>query len=230
MARPAARNVVLLLLVAAVVAVALGPGLPSRTEVRSLADGLGPWAAPAYIAAYAVACLLPVPKGVMSLAGGAIFGVLVGLPLVIVGSVTGSVLTFALSRWLGRHHSRRLIENRLPVRLRALDERLGRSGFFPLLVARLVPVIPYTAVNYGLGLTSMSYRPFIAATALGILPNSTAYVVLAAYGTRPASWPFVVAAGVVIVLAVVGILRQRRVKARTGGSVELDRVPEADHA
>lgn len=209
------RMAVLLLLVAAIVAVALGPGLPSREEVRSLADGLGPWAAPTYLAAYAVACLLPVPKGAMSLAGGAIFGLLAGLPLVIVGAVGGATLTFALSRWLGRHQSRRLIEQRLPARLRSLDESLGRGGFFPLLVARLVPIVPFTAVNYALGLTSMRYRTFVVATALGILPNSTAYVVLAAYGAKPTSWPFALAAVVVLTLAGLAVWRQRHLRLRS---------------
>ncbi|GGF32664.1 TVP38/TMEM64 family protein [Marmoricola endophyticus] len=222
-AKPALRAVVLLVLVAAVVVVSLGPGLPSRDEVRSLADGLGPWAAPAFVVAYALVCLLPLPKGVMSLAGGAAFGLLAGLPLVLLGSVAGSVLTFALSRWLGRHHARHLIENRLPVRVRAIDERLAQGGFVTILVARLVPVIPYTVLNYALGLTSQRYAPFIAATALGVLPNSVAYVTLAAYGTSPVSWPFGLALLGVLVLASLGVRRQRRVRlgvsaARTGGA------------
>ena len=74
-------------------------------------------------------------------------------------------------------------------------------------------MVPFTALNYGSGLTVLGFPTYLAATAVGIAPGTLSYVALGAYGTDPASAPFLLAAGALLVLSVGGALlawRQRR--------------------
>jgi len=71
-------------------------------------------------------------------------------------------------------------------------------------------VVPFTALNYGSGLTALRLPTYLAATAVGIVPGTVAYVALGAYGTDPWSLPFVAAAAVLFVLSIGGAVLARR--------------------
>lgn len=123
-----------------------------------------------------------------------------GLAAVLAGALAGAVAGFALVRALGKDTVHRLLGHRLD----GLDRGLEQRGFVTVLVARLIPVIPFTTINYLAGLTSVRLGPFTAATALGILPASSAYITLGADGTRPGAWPFWVALGALAILTLAG--------------------------
>ncbi len=97
-----------------------------------------------------------------------------------------------------------------------LDRWVERRGVWAVLVARLVPVLPFTAVNYASGLTAIGFWPYLLATAVGILPGTVAYVAIGAYGSEPGSWPFVVAVGALALLAAGGVVW--RYRARRAGA------------
>ena len=193
-------------LVAALVA-QLVVGLPSQRDLRSLLDGFGPAAIPAFIALYVAVSLLPVgPSGVLTVVGGALLGFPVALAAVLVGAVSGAAVAFSIGRVLGRD----VVSGLSGERLRALDARVRDHGFATVLVARLVPVIPFTTLNYACGLTSISWRAYLAATAVGIVPGTTLYVAVGAYGASPGSWPFVLAVTGLVALTLVGVAHSRR--------------------
>ncbi len=204
------RLLALLVLVAVALVLAQVIGIPSVDQLRARFEPWGWWGAAAYAALYAVATLSPLPKTVFSLGAGALFGLGVGLGVVVVGACAGAVLAFFLARALGREGVHRLTG----LRGDRLDAQLARRGFLTVLVLRLVPVVPFTAVNYLAGVASLRVPVFLSATALGILPTSTAYVALGAYGSQPGSWPFWTALASVVVLtaggAVVGLRERRR--------------------
>ncbi len=184
-------------------------GFPSGTDVRGYFSGLGWIALPAFVGFYAAATLLPLPKAVCTIAGGAIFGFWVGFAVVLIGAVVGSTGAFAGARWLGRNSVRGLNVDRV----RRLDAQIGRRGFVTVLITRLVPIIPFTTINYILGLTAVTLRSYVGATAIGIVPGTAVYVAVGAYGFSPGSWPFAIAVGGVVVLSIVGIIHSRRVRA-----------------
>lgn len=205
----------LLVLLVAISVVALLIGLPSHAELHSWLEGfreLGGWAAPLFVAVYVVAALSPLPKPVFTLAAGGLFGVVEGLPLVLLGATAGAVLAFFLGRVLGRDG----VQHLAGVGLERLDDRLTRHGLLAIVTLRLVPVVPYTALNYGAGLTAVRLRDFILGTVLGILPGTTAYVVLGASSRHPGSWPAISALAVLLVLIGVslGVARRRRRRRR----------------
>lgn len=108
------------------------------------------------------------------------------------------------------------------VRVGRFEEHLARRGFLAVLIARLIPVVPFAVVNYLAGVTAIRVRVFVVATALGMLPATTAYVALGAYGSRPGSWPFVVAVAALVALTVIGGTarwQRRRAPAPASGPV-----------
>lgn len=196
----------LVLLIAAVVAVALTVGLPDPEALRAELARMGWWAGVAYAGIYAAATLSPLPKTPLTLAAGALFGVPVGLIVVVVGATVGAVAGFGIGRALGRDTVRRIAG----VRSERFDALLVRRGFITILTARLIPVVPFTAVNYLAGVTVVRLREFVLGTVLGMVPATTAYVTVGAYGAEPGSWPFLAAVSALLLLTVVGLLVTRR--------------------
>lgn len=128
-----------------------------------------------------------------TLVAGALFGIPAGVFLVILGATIGAVAAFLLSRVVGHEAVARITH----VRADRFDDLLTRHGFLAILMARLVPVAPFTALNYVAGLTSVRLRDFVPATVLGMIPATTAYVTIGARGNQPGSWPFLVALGAI---------------------------------
>lgn len=191
----------LLLLVAVMVAAVVRFGVPGRRELRAGLAGLGWWAPAGFVVAYGLVSLSPLPKTVFTLAAGALFGVAGGVVAVVAGATLGAVAAFGLGRLLGRDTVRWLAGGRID----ALDAMLRRQGVRAILLARLIPVVPFTAVNYVAGCTSVRLRDFVAGTLIGILPTTTAYVTVGAYGWQPGAWPFWSALATLAVLTVGGL-------------------------
>ncbi len=215
------KLIALLVLIGASLLLAYLIGVPSPAQLRTRFAGLGWWAGGVYAAVYAAATLSPLPKSVFTLAAGAVFGLAQGLIVVVVGACAGAVLAFYLARTLGRGGLHRLTG----FRSQRLDAQLARRGFLTVLVARLVPLVPFTVVNYVAGVTALRLRVFLAATALGMLPATTAYVALGAYGFEPGSWPFWAALIALVALtaggALIGLARRRQERREAlAGSVD----------
>lgn len=208
-------------LVATIVVISGTIGVPNSTHMRSSFAGRGVWPAVAFTAVYALVALSPLPKTVFTLAAGAIFGIAAGLAVVVVGATLGALGGFGLARLLGRETVHRLIHrgrdgsDLQPRRLEQLAALLERRGMLAVLMARLAPVVPFTAVNYLAGLTALRVRDFLLGTVLGILPATTAYVTFGAYGTQPGSWPFWAAVGTIVALTVGALIGGWLGKGRT---------------
>jgi pyruvate/2-oxoglutarate dehydrogenase complex dihydrolipoamide dehydrogenase (E3) component/uncharacterized membrane protein YdjX (TVP38/TMEM64 family) len=130
-------------------------------------------AALAYFAAYVVAAALSLPGAlVLTLLGGALFGVLWGTVLVSFASTLGATLAFLASRYLLRDAVRR----RFGDRLTAIDEGIRRDGAFYLFTLRLIPVFPFFLVNLVMGLTPIATRTFYGVSQVGMLAATVVYV------------------------------------------------------
>ena len=182
-------------------------GLPSQEELRSNLDGLGAVAIPAFIVLYVGVSLLPVgPSGLLTIVGGALLGFAVALASVLLAAVIASSLSFLIGRSLGRE----AVQGLSSERIRALDEKVGAHGFATVLLARLVPVIPFTTANYAFGVTSVRLWSYVLATALGIIPGTAIYVSVGAFGADPGSPPFLLAIAGLVALTLIGLWRSRR--------------------
>lgn len=197
-------------------------GIPDREALRSAIGGSGLTGLAVFVAVYLVCSLLVVPKGMLSIAAGLAWGLLSGAGIVVVGALLGAIAAFWVGRWLGRDAVTRLAGDQL----RRLDDLVERHGVAAIVVVRLIPVIPFTVINYAAGLTAIRFGPYLIGTAIGILPGTIAYVALGAYGTQPGSWEFAVAVTAFLVLTVLGWVAAQR--QRQPPDADLDAAPTAD--
>ncbi len=127
----------------------------------------------AFFAAYVAVAALSLPLAVwMTLAAGALFGFWQGLLIVSFASTIGATLAFLASRYLLRDW----VRERLGARAAAIDEGLRRDGPFFLFSLRLIPVIPFFAVNLLMGLTPVRTLTFYLVSQVGMLAGTAAYV------------------------------------------------------
>ncbi|KAI8471588.1 MAG: snare associated Golgi protein-domain-containing protein [Monoraphidium minutum] len=133
-----------------------------------------------FVGAYAGATVLLFPASLLTLGAGYLFGPLAGTALVSLASTTGATLAFLVSRYLARP----LVEERLRAypKFGAVDAAISREGAKVVLLLRLSPLFPFNLLNYFLGVTQISLLPYVAASWLGMLPGTFAYVFLGSAG------------------------------------------------
>ena len=132
--------------------------------LRGLLDRLGIWAPIAYMAIYAAGVCLFVPGTLLTGLGAAIFGPYWSFLYVWIGAMIGASAAFIIGRTLGRDFAASLIGDRL----KKYDDAIERNGFATVLYLRLV-YFPFTPMNFGMGLTKVSFRDYIFGTGLGII-------------------------------------------------------------
>ena len=184
------------LLVGLALAVLLA-GMPDADALRAELAGVG---APAFVLVYAGLCLLPLPRNVLSVVAGLLFGLRDGLLVALPGALLAAVAGF----WIGRFLGREAVERFTGARVARVDALLRRRGVAAVLACRLLPAVPFVAVNYTAGLTAVRFRDYVVGTAVGIVPGAVAYVAVGALGTSPTSWPFLTAVLTLLALSLGG--------------------------
>lgn len=202
----------------------VGNGLSLLTEVgdvesavKQLRDyllGFGVWAPVASAVLMVLQSVLaPVPAFVITFANGLLFGWLWGAALSWGSAMLGAALCFWLAQSLGRP-----VVERLAGGSRALAEAdlfFRRHGSQVILIARLLPFVPFDIISYGAGLTRMRFLPFLVATGLGQLPATLLYSWLGQSMTRSVQALFLLFS-VVMVIAILGWILRRGTRPETG--------------
>lgn len=127
----------------------------------------GPWALPVAVAAFAILAFLGVPQFVLIAAAVVAFGAWAGFAYSWIGTMVSSLVGF----YLGRVAGARALEMLSSEGVRKFMDLVGRNGFLASLIVRLVPSAPFIVVNMAAGVTPMKVWPFIAGTAIGIVPK-----------------------------------------------------------
>lgn len=192
-----------------------------------LADGWPPQlngvtAAVLFGAAYGLCTVAFVPRPILNLAAGALFGTALGLTTSIGGTVLGAGISFALGRLLGQDALRPMLRGRV---LLAADGVLSRHGFRSMLAIRLFPGVPFAAANYCAAVSRMRYLSFLAATGLGSIPNTLAYVIAGSEASSPKSPAFLISMGFIVVSSIAGAVVAWRKRHTIGRSALGGRTP-----
>jgi len=136
-------------------------------------EGLGWWGPAVFVLAYAVATVAFVPGAILTLAAGAIFGVVEGTAIVFVAATLGAAAAFVTAR----HLARSAVEKRIAgnEKFAAIDRAVARRGRYITFLLRLSPVFPFNLLNYALGLTQVGFWDYVVAS-IGMLPGTLLYV------------------------------------------------------
>ncbi len=155
-----------------------------------------------YMGIYIALSALSLPgAAVLTIAGGALFGIFYGVILASFASTMGATLAF----WFSRHIFRDFIRNRFSDKAAAMDRAIEKEGGFYLFALRLVPVFPFFIINLAMGLTKIKTSLFYLVSQAGMLPGTILYVNA---GTRLAEIDTpgdILSAGIIISFALLGI-------------------------
>ena len=122
-----------------------------------------------YIVIYIVQTAFSLPgAAILTLAGGFLFGALLGTVYVNIGATVGATLAFIAARYLFRD----AVEKKFGHKLDAIQQGFAKNAFNYLLTLRLIPLFPFFLVNLASGLTRMHLPTYVVGTTLGILPGS----------------------------------------------------------
>lgn len=156
-----------------------------------------------FLALYVVVAAASLPgAAVLTLAAGALFGLVEGVLLASFGSSIGAALAFLASRFVLRD----ALQARYGDRLRGFNEGIARDGAFYLFTLRLIPVFPFFVVNLLAGLTVLPLRTYYWVSQIGMLPGTIAYVLAGTQLAQITSLSGLLSPGLVGALALLGLL------------------------
>lgn len=144
------------------------------------AIGRYPAAPLAFIAVHIAASLVFIPRTLLAIVAGLLFGAEWGIVWGVLGSVAGAVAGFLLARYL----SCGFVGFQRVTRITPLLERIERGGWRAVALLRLIPIIPHSLANFGLGLTRLPLGAYAFGSLIGQLPLTIAYAELGAAGER----------------------------------------------
>lgn len=141
-------------------------------DVREYVQSFGPLAPLAYFVLYVLqAIVAPIPGPVLIAASVILFGFWFGFLLSYFAGLTGALLSFWISRKIGRP----LAEKVAPQKLKEIDRFFEKYGKISIFLLRIFPIFPFDLVSYFMGLTNISIVDYTLATAFGLVPAILLY-------------------------------------------------------
>jgi uncharacterized membrane protein YdjX (TVP38/TMEM64 family)/rhodanese-related sulfurtransferase len=134
----------------------------------------GPIAPLLFMLVYALAAVLFLPGSVLTLAGGALFGPVLGSFYNLTGATLGATLAFLIARYLASDW----VAAKAGGRVKQLIKGVEGEGWRFVAFVRLVPLFPFNLLNFALGLTRLRLLPYVIATYIFMLPGAIAYTYL----------------------------------------------------
>ena len=188
-----------------------GAGLAPGTEwVDHWVLGQGLAGDLAFVAMGAAATAVGAPRQGVAFLGGYAFGVLEGSLLALAAQVVGCALSYGWARVVGRSWAERRLAGRFGRRLRPLRDALADSPFGATLALRLLPVGNNLALNLLAGMAGVRLVPFLAASAIGYLPQTVVFALLGKGIRVDGAWQLGLAVALFTVSAAIGLVLLRR--------------------
>ena len=144
-------------------------------ELQQWIQSLGVWGPIAFFVIYLGAVIATIPGTIFGVIAGALFGSVIGVILISIASTIGASLTFLIARYFARDIvARWLSKNKT---MKRLDQLTEDHGVFIVGLTRLIPLFPFTLLNYGFGLTKVSFKTYVFWSWLCMLPGTIIVVV-----------------------------------------------------
>jgi uncharacterized membrane protein YdjX (TVP38/TMEM64 family) len=179
-------------------------------DVTEAVRDVGPAAPLAFVVLYVVFTLALAPGSALTIAGGVLFGPLMGGALSVVGGAIGATLSFLAGRRLGRSD----VEELAGDRAQTLDRWLHHNAIIAIAVVRIIPGVPYSLLNYAAGVTGMHTRDYVIGSAVGLVPGAFVYATVGGTIADPLSLEFAGALALVAVFLAAGALLNKRLSPR----------------
>lgn len=173
-----ARIALFLLLAACIAFAVIYRDQFNATALENWIKGAGAAGPVIFIFIYAAGTVLFLPGSVLTLAGGALFGPILGVVINLTGATLGAMASFLIARYLAHGW----VERKTGGRIKTLMDGVEAEGWRFVAFTRLVPLFPFNLLNYALGLTRIKFTHYVAATIIFMLPGAIAYTYLGYVG------------------------------------------------
>ena len=184
------------------------------SELRELIGEHVLFAPMIYVLCFAILPIFLFPVPVLAVVAGAVFGLFAGSLYTIIGAMINSVLMFYIARFLGFRAVSNFTQNSKSKILKTLGEPGGK--FSLILILRLMPLVPYNALNYACGVMNVSLRDYVVATFVGIVPATFIMVNLGEKALDMRSNGFIIACVLMAALVVVSSWGAKKIRAKRG--------------
>lgn len=184
------------------------------SELRELIGEHVLFAPMIYVLCFAILPIFLFPVPILAVVAGAAFGLFAGSLYTIIGAMINSVLMFYIARFLGFRAVSDFTQNSKSKILKTLGEPGGK--FSLILILRLMPLVPYNALNYACGVMNVSLRDYVVATFVGIVPATFIMVNLGEKAIDMRSNGFIIACVLMAVLVVLSSWGAKKIRARRG--------------
>lgn len=141
-------------------------------KLQALIRSWGIWAPLIYLLIFSIAPSLFIPALPMTLAGGVIFGPILGTALASAGSTIGAGAAFLVARYLAREQ----VQNLLGAKLDFINRGVAQRGWVFVAMTRLIPFFPYILLNYAFGLTRIHFFEYLLTSWICMFPHTVAFV------------------------------------------------------
>jgi uncharacterized membrane protein YdjX (TVP38/TMEM64 family) len=165
------RLLLLGLVVGAIALATLNRDRFDPTTLDAWLSGFGLWAPIVYVALYALGTVAFAPGSLFALAGGAMFGPVLGTMLNLLGATLGASIAFLLARYLAGDW----VAQKTGGRLKRMITGVENEGWRFVAFVRLVPVFPFNLSNYAFGLTRIPFVAYVLTSFITMAPGALAY-------------------------------------------------------
>ncbi|WP_239083932.1 TVP38/TMEM64 family protein [Asanoa ishikariensis] len=181
---------------------------PDLRAIPDAVDRLGPFAPVAAVGVGAALLIVLVPRTLITVAWGALFGPLGGAGYTLAAAFLAALLGFGIGRWLGRD----FVLERVRGRLARLDGWFTRQSVFGVITVRLLPIGGFGLVSYGYGTTGARLAPYLVGSVIASTPSAFGYAAIGSAVVSPGSinWFAVAPASFGLFATAVIIWRWRR--------------------
>lgn len=191
----------------------------SIEQVQAFVDSMGVWAPIAFVLIYALAMMIGLPGTVFTIVGALVFGKWLGTFLNVVGATIGASGAFFIARLMAGE----LLIKKLSGQkwFDKFNKGLEENGISYMLFVRLVPLFPFNGINFGSGITKVSFRDYLVGTFLGIIPATFVFTNAAVEVGQSATAGFKLTGGMIGAFALLGLfaLIPIMIKRRLGGKL-----------
>lgn len=146
----------------------------SYAYLKNQVNNFGFFSPVIFIIIFAFGTVAFIPATILSIASGILFGTTLGTIYSIIGATIGAGIAFFIAKILGKPYIESVIDTKL-IKLKQLSSHIEKKGFKSTLILRIIPIIPFTSINYALGLTKIRFDQYIIATFIGLIPSTILY-------------------------------------------------------
>ncbi|MEK7642388.1 MAG: VTT domain-containing protein [Patescibacteria group bacterium] len=131
----------------------------------------GVWAPIIFIALYIMATVF-IPSSPFMVLSGMLFGFKMGMTYSLIGGFVSAILVFMFSRFLGKNWVESILQKKYFGKLNSYNQKLESKALLDLIILRILPIMPFNALNILMGVSRIGARNYILGTMVGLIPST----------------------------------------------------------